>query len=114
MKSNFPRVRFFLQDPFKKFLLTTPSLFAIMPSTRNGHVHQDTPSKEPKGEGDEDSSASEEDSCSCKLCHCPCMCLCGLSIIIILDDEGESERRKYRCLDDMVHLEQQFSEMREL
>ena len=44
-----------------------------MPSTRNGHVHQDTPSKEPKGEGDEDSSASEEDSCSCKLCHCPCM-----------------------------------------
>lgn len=62
-----------------------------MPTTRNG-TSQDTSSR--KGDGDEESSASEEDSCSY--------------------DEGETEKRKYRCLDDMLQLEKQFSEMNEL
>lgn len=77
-----------------------------MPSTRNGGPQttpsggvvgqQETPTKEDKeGKVEEDeSSASDEDSFSY--------------------DEGESERRKSRCLDDMLHLENQFADLKEL
>jgi breast cancer metastasis-suppressor 1-like protein len=69
-----------------------------MPSTRNGGTSggQEALNKDHKdNKVDEDeSSASEEDSFSY--------------------DEGESERIKSKCLDDMVYLEHQFSELKEL